>query len=153
MFKQLQNLDLYNPLDLIEKDGKINEVKMEKILLNFFNVKLWNYWEVEMALTTENMKSSLPAFLLIMSNIRNELWLLSEIFPYDATKYQGLKILLWWLVPEPHIRVFHDRPVWCISVRLSDRSEVSQNKINFDKNCPQFDPTLGNFWRNLFCSV
>ena len=36
------------------------------------------------------------------------------------------------------IRVFHDRPVWCISVRLSDSSEVTQHKINFVKNCPQW---------------
>ena len=35
-------------------------------------------------------------------------------------------------------RVFHDRPVWRISVRLSDRSEVTQHKINFIKNCPQW---------------
>ena len=35
----------------------------------------------------------------------------------------------------PVNRVFHDRPVWCISVRLSDRSEVTQHKINFVKNC------------------
>ena len=36
-----------------------------------------------------------------------------------------------------HIQVFHDRTVWRISVRLSDRSEVTQHKINFVKNCPQ----------------
>ena len=34
--------------------------------------------------------------------------------------------------------VFHDRPVWRISVRLSDRSKVTQHKINFIKNCPQW---------------
>ena len=34
-------------------------------------------------------------------------------------------------------QVFHDRPVCCISVRLSDKSEVTQHKINFFKNCPQ----------------
>ena len=34
--------------------------------------------------------------------------------------------------------VFHDRPVWRISVRLSDRSKVTQNKINFFKNCSQW---------------
>ena len=33
---------------------------------------------------------------------------------------------------------FHDRPVWRISVRLSDRSEVTQHKINVVKNCPQW---------------
>ena len=33
--------------------------------------------------------------------------------------------------------VFHDRLVWRISVRLSDRSEVTNHKINFVKNCPQ----------------
>ena len=33
--------------------------------------------------------------------------------------------------------VFHDRPVWRISVRLSDRSKVTQHRINFIKNCPQ----------------
>ena len=31
--------------------------------------------------------------------------------------------------------VFHDRP---FSVRLSDRFNVAQNKINFVKNCPQW---------------
>ena len=36
------------------------------------------------------------------------------------------------------IRVFHDRPVWHISVRLSDRSVVTQHKINFVKNRPQW---------------
>ena len=35
-------------------------------------------------------------------------------------------------------QVFHDRPVWCISVRLSDRSEVTLHKINFVKKCPQW---------------
>ena len=34
------------------------------------------------------------------------------------------------------IWVFHDRPFRHISVRLSDRSKVTQNKINFIKNCP-----------------
>ena len=32
--------------------------------------------------------------------------------------------------------VLHDRCIWCISVRLSDRSKVTHNKINFVKNCP-----------------
>ena len=35
-------------------------------------------------------------------------------------------------------RVFHDKEIWPISVRLSDRSEVIQRKINFVKNCPQW---------------
>ena len=35
-------------------------------------------------------------------------------------------------------RVFHDKEIWCISVRLSDRSKVTQHKINFVKNCPQW---------------
>ena len=39
--------------------------------------------------------------------------------------------------PFPDIRVFHDRPILCISVSLSDRSKVTQHKINFVKNCPQ----------------
>ena len=34
--------------------------------------------------------------------------------------------------------VFYGGPIWCISVRLSDRSKVRQNKINFVKNCPQW---------------
>ena len=34
--------------------------------------------------------------------------------------------------------VFHDKEIWRISVRLSDRSKVTQNKINFLKNCPQW---------------
>ena len=34
-----------------------------------------------------------------------------------------------------HNRVFHDRPVWRISVWLSDRSEVTHHKINFVINC------------------
>ena len=39
-------------------------------------------------------------------------------------------------------RIFHDRPVWRISVKLSDRSEVTQHKINFVKNYPQRDLNL-----------
>ena len=35
------------------------------------------------------------------------------------------------------IQVFLDKEIWRISVRLSDRSEVTQHKINFPKNCPQ----------------
>ena len=35
-------------------------------------------------------------------------------------------------------RVFHDKEIWCISVRLSDRSKVTQNKINSIKNFPQW---------------
>ena len=35
-------------------------------------------------------------------------------------------------------RVFHDNEIWRISVRLSDRSEVTQHKINFVKNFPQW---------------
>ena len=34
--------------------------------------------------------------------------------------------------------VFHVRPFRCISVRLSDRSKVTQPKINFVKKCPQW---------------
>ena len=34
--------------------------------------------------------------------------------------------------------VFHDKHFRRISVRLSDRSKVTQNKINFIKNCPQW---------------
>ena len=37
------------------------------------------------------------------------------------------------------IRGFHDRPIRRISVRLSDRSKVTENRINFVKNCPQWD--------------
>ena len=37
-----------------------------------------------------------------------------------------------------NIRVFHDKEIWHISVRLSDRSEVTQHKINFIKNCSQW---------------
>ena len=36
------------------------------------------------------------------------------------------------------IRIFYDGPSWRISVRLSDRSQVTQNKINFIKNYPQW---------------
>ena len=36
------------------------------------------------------------------------------------------------------IWVFHDKEVWPISVRLSDRSKVTRNKINFVTNCPQW---------------
>ena len=35
-------------------------------------------------------------------------------------------------------RVFHDKEIWRISVRLSDRSEVTQHRINFVKNYPQW---------------
>ena len=35
-------------------------------------------------------------------------------------------------------RVFHDKEIWRISVRISDRSKVTQIKINFIKNCPQW---------------
>ena len=38
-----------------------------------------------------------------------------------------------------HSRVFHDKEIQRISVGLSDRSEVTQHKINFVKNCPQWD--------------
>ena len=37
-----------------------------------------------------------------------------------------------------HIRVFHDKEIWRISVRISDRSKVTQYKINFVKNGPQW---------------
>ena len=43
----------------------------------------------------------------------------------------------WPLFPAS-IRVFHDKEIWHISVRLPDRSKVRQNKINFIKNCPQW---------------
>ena len=36
------------------------------------------------------------------------------------------------------IRVFHDKEILRISVRISGRSKVTQNKINFVKNCPQW---------------
>ena len=35
-------------------------------------------------------------------------------------------------------RVFHDKEIWCTSVRLSDRPIVTHNKIHFVKNCPQW---------------
>ena len=47
-----------------------------------------------------------------------------------------LRCFLWRFA---HNWVFHYRPVWRISVRLSDRSEVTQHKINFVKNFPQWD--------------
>ena len=34
--------------------------------------------------------------------------------------------------------VFHSKEISSISVRLSDRSKVTQNKINVVKNCPQW---------------
>ena len=34
--------------------------------------------------------------------------------------------------------VFHDKEISRISVRLSDKSKVTQNKINFVKNCPKW---------------
>ena len=37
------------------------------------------------------------------------------------------------------IWIFHDKEIWHISVRLSDRFKVTQHKINFIKNCPQWD--------------
>ena len=37
------------------------------------------------------------------------------------------------------IRIFHDKEIGRISVRLSDRSEVTQHKINFVKKLPQWD--------------
>ena len=40
------------------------------------------------------------------------------------------------LLLDINIRVFHDRPIGRLSVRLSDRSKVTQNKINFVKNFP-----------------
>ena len=42
------------------------------------------------------------------------------------------------------IRVLHDKQIWCISVRLSDRSKVTQNKINFSAIC-----WAGDFWSEL----
>ena len=62
MFNQLQNLDLYDPQDLIENDGKINEVKMGKdLFLDFFNVSYeiteTEKWQPDY----RNLKSSLPA--------------------------------------------------------------------------------------------
>ena len=36
-------------------------------------------------------------------------------------------------------RGFHDKEIWCISVRLTDRSEVTRHKINLVKNCYQWD--------------
>ena len=42
---------------------------------------------------------------------------------------QTIKMFIW---------VSHERPIWRISVRLSDRSKVTQHKINFVKNYPQW---------------
>ena len=52
------------------------------------------------------------------------------IFLSDLTDLSDLLI-----VSNSNILVFHNRPFWCISVRLSDRS--TQNKINFVQNCPK----------------
>ena len=41
-----------------------------------------------------------------------------------------------------HNQVFHDKEIWSISVTLFDRSEVTQHKINFVKNCPQWGLNL-----------
>ena len=37
---------------------------------------------------------------------------------------------------------FQDRSVWCISLRLSDRLKVTQNKLNFIKSSPQWGLNL-----------
>ena len=42
------------------------------------------------------------------------------------------------VITSDYIWVFHDRPFRRISVRLSDRSKVTQHKINFVKKCPQW---------------
>ena len=53
-----------------------------------------------------------------------------ETFDCDSHFNQKEMITSW------NIWVFHDKENWHISFRLSDRSKVTQNKINFIKNCP-----------------
>ena len=68
----------------------------------------------------------------------------NELTMYTVgTRWQMKKMcVLWYPLSRrpfnPSNRVFHDRPVWRISVRLSDRSQVTQHKINFVKNCPEW---------------
>ena len=52
-----------------------------------------------------------------------------------------------------YTRVYYDKEIWHISVRLSDRSEVTQHKINFVKNCPPvgFEPMTS--WSSVSCSA
>ena len=61
-------------------------------------------------------------------------------FPFTFLRYLKIDLSRDW-TEAPCIIVswvFHDRPIWRISVRLSDSSEVTQNKINLVKNCPQW---------------
>ena len=54
---------------------------------------------------------------------------------------------------EDRYLVVQDRPVWRISVRLSDGSEATQHKINFVKKLPPvgFEPMTS--WSPVSCSA
>ena len=47
-----------------------------------------------------------------------------------------------WGDGERSFRFFNHKEIWSISVRLSDRSEVTQHKINLIKNCRQWGLNL-----------
>ena len=55
-------------------------------------------------------------------------------------------------LPRPDNRVFHDKEIWCISVRLSDRSEVTQHKINVVKKVSPVGFELTTSGSSVWCS-
>ena len=69
-------------------------------------------------------------FLIICTKKENE----STPHTFDDQLFEGYKDITFYR----DIRVFHDKEIWRISVRLSDRSEITQNKLNLVKNCPQW---------------
>ena len=50
-----------------------------------------------------------------------------------------------WIVNQ----IFHEKEIWCISVRSSDRSKITQNKINFVKNWGLVRFKLITSWSSL----
>ena len=85
--------------------------------LSWFEV--WMWWHLE-------FKKMIIYHLL---NSINQFWSISWtilLFDYRSN------------ISKVHNRVFHDKEINHISVRLSNRSKVAQNKINFIKNCPHW---------------
>ena len=52
-----------------------------------------------------------------------------------------------------NIRVFHDKEIWRISVRISDRSKVTQNKIKFHQKLPPVGFELTTSRSSVSCSA
>ena len=90
-------------------------------------------------LTTSNPEHSVYTRILTDDSWSRTQYVPKFSYWYNCSRIQCTPEILNWQQRSGYANwVFHVRPIWYISVRLSDRYKVTQHKTNFIKNCPQW---------------